>query len=42
MPERGDVSRTLQVDKDRLRPRISAGDLAAGLEAHGGSSRITI
>ncbi len=33
MPERGDTSRTLQTDQNRLRPRISAGGSAAGLES---------
>ena len=42
MPERGDISRTLQTDKNRLRPRILAGDSAAGLEVHGSNSRIVI
>ena len=32
MPERGDTSRTLQTDQNRLRPRILAGGFAIELE----------
>ena len=42
MPERGDISHTLQTDKNRLRPRILAGNSATGLEVNGSILRIVI
>ena len=42
MPESDDSPRTIQMDKDRLRPRILAGDLGVVLEMSRPVSRIVI